>query len=223
MSRAVKSRAVALLSGGLDSGVALALWLDAGCQVDLCLCIDYGQRAAAQEVEVSRRLADRFGLPWQRIEMPWLAAASRRSGTALVEGAGAVPETSLDQPGDDASAAAVWVPARNLVFVATASAWAEALGADAVLCGFNREEAATFTDNSPAFVAAMDAALKLGTRSAVTVKSPTLELDKAEIVGCARRLGLGPADFWSCYLGGAESCGRCESCLRSRLAWAQSP
>jgi 7-cyano-7-deazaguanine synthase len=214
--------AVALLSGGLDSGVALAAWLGDGGRVALCLCADYGQRAAAREARASERLAGRFGLPWRRLELPWLADASRVAGSALVDGAGAdLPARTEAAPGDAASAWAVWVPARNLVLVAAAAAFAEALGAGVVLAGFNREEAATFADNSPAFVAACDAALALGTRTAVRVVSPTLGLDKVGIVALARRAGLGPADFWSCYAADADpaTCG-CESCVRSRRAWA---
>lgn len=214
--------AVALLSGGLDSGVALAAWLDGGGTVALCVCADYGQRAAAREVDASQRLAARFGLRWRRIELGWLGDAARASGAALVEGAGReVPDRDAKDPGDGDSAAAVWVPARNVVLVAAAAAFAEAEGAGAVLAGFNREEAATFPDNSPEFVAAFDRLLSVGTRSGVRVVSPTLELDKAGIVALARRLGLRRDDFWSCYRADSDPARcACESCVRSRRAWA---
>jgi 7-cyano-7-deazaguanine synthase len=90
------------------------------------------------------------------------------------------------------------------------------MGARFVVAGFNREEAATFADNSAAFVAASDEVLALGTRNGVQVTSPTLAWDKPQIVAAARALGFTAADFWSCYEGGDEPCGRCESCLRSR-------
>ncbi len=121
--------------------------------------------------------------------------------------------------GDAASAAAVWVPARNVVFLAAAASFAEAMGVGFVLAGFNREEAETFPDNSAAFVLACDEVLRLGTRSGVRVCSPTIEMDKAGIVAEARRHGMTEADFWSCYEAGPESCGRCESCVRNRRAW----
>jgi 7-cyano-7-deazaguanine synthase len=113
----------------------------------------------------------------------------------------------------------VWVPGRNAVFVAVGAAWAEALGCPVVLTGFNREEADTFPDNSPEFVAAAGRFLASGTRSGVRVESPTLHWDKPEIARQARALGLGPDDFWSCYQDGPEPCHRCESCLRSARAW----
>lgn len=211
--------AVALLSGGLDSGVATALWLDAGNRIALALCCDYGQRAATREAEAAAAFAQRRGLSFQRLELPWLGTFAARAGSALVARDVAMPQGTIEHPGDARSAGAVWVPARNVVLVAAAAAAAEALGADAVIAGFNREEAATFGDNSPEFVRAATRLLAAGTRSGVCVESPTLGMDKLEIVAAARRLRLGPGDFWSCYEGGTAACGRCESCLRSRRAW----
>src|SRR5262249_18046557 len=143
-----------------------------------------------------------------------------QSGCALVDAGGELPAGTREQPGDERSAAAVWVPARNAVFVAIAAAHAEALGAGCVLAGFNREEAATFADNSPAFVDAATQLLATGTRTAVAVVAPTLAMDKLEIAAAARRLGLTAADTWSCYRGGPSPCGVCESCRRSERAWA---
>ena len=127
------------------------------------------------------------------------------------------PEASADAPGDEQSARAVWVPARNAVFVSAAGALAEAVGAGCVIAGFNREEAETFPDNSRAFLDAATAFLGLGTRDGLQVVSPTIDWDKPRIVEEALRLGYGPDDFWSCYEGGDAPCGRCESCVRSRF------
>lgn len=208
---------VALLSGGLDSAVAAATFVQQpGHALAACLFFDYGQRAARPEAAAAGRLAARLGAPLHSIQLPWLGDLARQSGSRLVAGTGALPHGTEQVPGDAASAAAVWVPARNVVFVAIAAAHAEAMQARFVVAGFNREEAATFADNSAAFVAASGAMLALGTRGAVEVTSPTLPWDKAQIVAAARALGFAATDFWSCYEGGAQPCGRCESCLRSR-------
>lgn len=208
---------IVLLSGGLDSGVAAALFAEAdGQQLAEAVFFDYGQRAVQPELAAASRLAERFGIALRRVELPWLTELARAAGSALVDRDHALPAGTAERPGDAASAAAVWVPARNAVFVATAAAVAEAAGHDTVVAGFNREEATTFPDNSPAFVAASNAFLGFGTRNGVRVVSPTLDLDKPGIVQQARRLGFGPDDFWSCYEGGARPCGRCESCRRSR-------
>jgi 7-cyano-7-deazaguanine synthase len=211
------AQGIALLSGGLDSGVAAATFAQQpGCSLAACLFFDYGQRAARREAAAAAGLAVRLRAPLCTIELPWLRELARRSGSRLIAGAAELPHGSEEVPGDAASAAAVWVPARNVVFVAIAAAHAEAMGARFVVAGFNREEAATFADNSAAFVAASDEVLALGTRNGVQVTSPTLAWDKPQIVAAARALGFTAADFWSCYEGGDEPCGRCESCLRSR-------
>ncbi len=213
--------AVALLSGGLDSVVAAGLWMEGGGSIARCLTFDYGQRAFAREFEAAQRFANRHALTSECIALPWLASLSRATGSALVDTGSRLPEGTLHAPGDEASAQAVWVPARNCVFLAIGAAYAETCGAGAVLAGFNREEAVTFPDNSEAFVAAAGAFLLAGTKAGVRVKAPVQGLDKRGIVTAARRLGIGRADLWSCYRGDAAPCGRCESCLRSERAWAQ--
>jgi len=212
--------ATALLSGGLDSTVAVALWLEAGGSVALCLTFDYGQRAAAREIGAAAAFCRRRGLPHRALALPWLGELAGQRGSALVGEGSALPTGTLQRPGDERSAQAVWVPARNAVFVAAAGAFAETVGAGAVVAGFNREEAATFPDNSAAFVAAATAFLALGAQPPVGVDSPTLAMDKTAIVAAARRLGIAEGDVWSCYRGGERPCGVCESCLRSRRAWA---
>ena len=207
---------VALLSGGLDSGVAAASFLAAGNRLAMCLFCDYGQRARVREAAAAQVLARRFDVPWRSVALPWLGELAQRSGSRLMLSNGDLPQGTEALPGDLGSARAVWVPARNAVFVAIAAAHAEVVQADSVVAGFNREEAATFPDNSAAFLAAGTQFLAHGTRHGVVVVSPTIGLDKAAIVQQARALGFQPTDFWSCYDGGELPCGRCESCLRSR-------
>jgi 7-cyano-7-deazaguanine synthase len=196
------------------------MWLQQpGCSVAQCLTFDYGQRSAAAEARAAQAMAGRHGLPWRSMSLPWLGAAALQAGSALMDGGRELPRPKGAALGDAASAAAVWVPARNLVFIAVAAAIAESQGADCLLAGFNREEAETFPDNSVEFVHAMDQVLALGTRNRITVCSPTLQMDKVQIVARARELGLGAEDFWSCYGGGPAPCGTCESCRRSEAAW----
>ncbi|MCY2955681.1 MAG: 7-cyano-7-deazaguanine synthase QueC [Planctomycetota bacterium] len=217
---AVSSAAVSLLSGGLDSMVATLLWLSHGKVVSLGLTFDYGQRAAQREAAAAARFCEQHRIEHVVIALPFLAQLSLQRGSLLVATDQPLPSGTLAAPGDERSAALVWVPARNAVFLSIAAAHAEVRAAGIVLAGFNREEAATFKDNSPAFVSAASAFFALGTQPSVGVESPTLWMDKREIVRHARRLGLRPEAPWSCYGGGDTPCGRCESCLRSARAWA---
>jgi len=201
---------VALLSGGLDSVVALASAAREAKPV-LCLTFDYGQPAAARETAAARAVAGSYSCRHEAIELSWYR---RLLPEAFSGGDAAVPEP---ESFGKASAEAVWVPGRNLVFVAVAAAWAEKLGAPEVVTGFNAEEAATFPDNSAEFVRAATAALAFSSYGKVRLAAPLAGLDKRAIVRLGRELGA-PLDLaWSCYRGGENPCGRCESCRR-RLA-----
>jgi len=212
-------KAVALLSGGLDSGVAAACYAERpGAALVAAVFCDYGQRAVARERAAAQALAVRLGIELHDVALPWLGELAQRAGSRLSHGTGALPSATAQAPGDEASARAVWVPARNAVFVAIAAAYAETLGAHRVIAGFNAEEAQNFADNSAAFVAAATGYLRLGTQTGVSVESPTIAWQKPRIVAEAQRLGFTERDFWSCYEGFEQPCGVCESCVRSRFS-----
>ncbi len=199
-------RGVAILSGGLDSTVSLVAALRR-MDVALALTFDYGQRAARREREAASRIARLCRVPHRVVPIPWLAPLTR---TALVNRKARLPRGGMSER----SARAVWVPNRNGVFIEVAAAHAESLGARRLVTGFNREEAATFPDNSAAYVRAVNRALSYSTANGVRVVSFTAGLDKRAIVRLGRRLGA-PLDLiWPCYEGGRRWCGRCESCRR---------
>jgi 7-cyano-7-deazaguanine synthase len=111
----------------------------------------------------------------------------------------------------------VWVPNRNGVFINLAAAFAESLEASLIITGFNAEEAATFPDNSPQYVEAINEALSFSTQNQVQVFSPTQNLNKTEIVNLGLQLALPWELVWSCYKEGDSAgrmCGECESCRR---------
>lgn len=212
-------KAIVLLSGGLDSTVATWL-LRPEIEPVLALTADYGQKAARQELAASYALATEFGIPHRTVFLPFLREAS--ASVALIDRERPVPEVGREGLDDDAvvtdAAAAVWVPNRNGVLVGMAATWAEANDVRYVACGFNREEARTFPDNSGEFVAATNAALALSTRNRVELIAPTIEMDKTEIARRGHEAGAPLHRCWSCYLGQDDPCERCESCQRFRRA-----
>jgi len=213
-------RSIVLLSGGLDSAVNLKKAL-IETEVARALTFDYGQRAAMQEAASALAMTARFAVRHEVIRLPWLQAITR---TALVDESKAVP-TPKTQDLDDVHGAAaetarqVWVPNRNGVFINIAAAYAESLGCELIVTGFNAEEGLTFPDNSPEFIEAANEALSYSTLSHVRVVSYTAYLNKTEIV----RRGLAmeaPLDLiWCCYHRGPLLCGECESCLRAVRAF----
>ena len=203
-------KAVALLSGGLDSTVAFAIHAK---DTLLALTIDYGQRAATREITSARRTAARYKVPHRVLKLPWL------SGGALTDRSRRMPHPDLHNSMETReSAAAVWVPNRNGVFIAAAAALGEGLGASRIIVGFNREEAATFPDNSAHFLQATNKALEVSTRTSIQVESPTLPWDKKRIVAEAHKRHITLAGIWPCYEGGRTWCRKCESCLRAARA-----
>lgn len=206
---------VALLSGGLDSTVAAASAARAG-GLRCAITADYGQRAASREIAAARKIAAALGCEHRVVPLPFLAEVT---DTALVRRDRALPRLSAGDLDDARGAAkesmrAVWVPNRNGLLVNVAAAIAEALGATKVIVGFNREEAATFPDNGEAYLDAATKALSFSTANGVVVESPTLRLDKTEIVREGSRIGAPLHYVWSCYAGGERHCLACESCLR---------
>ena len=204
---------IVLLSGGLDSTVNLKCALDSGSA--MALTFDYGQRAAKREKEAAAAMCARYDIPHQIIRLPWLA---RITDNALVDKNKSLPRPKIDRldapRAAKQNAASVWVPNRNGIFLSIAAAFAESLGANRIVAGFNAEEAATFPDNSLDFLRVFNRTLRFSTRARVRVKSYTIRKRKAGIL----RLGLhihAPLDLiWCCYDGKRAMCGTCESCLR---------
>lgn len=214
------SKAILLASGGLDSTVAAYL-LRPAVEPVLALTVDYGQKAARRELGAAYKLALDLGIPHRTVFIPYLREASRG---ALTDPKSSVPEPTEAELENTArmrsTAAAVWVPNRNLALITMAATWAEANDVPHVVCGFNREEAATFPDNSRGFLEAVNRTLSYSTRNGVTVLSPTLEMTKAEIVTAGRSAGVPFDRVWVCYLGDSLPCRRCESCRRYARARA---
>lgn len=214
-------KAIMLMSAGLDSTVSLALAREAGVEVEVGLCFDYGQRAAAAEWRQSQVLAAHYGLRLEKIELPWLAAIN--TAALSKDSQEALPEVAIADLDSVigvtlASAAKVWVPNRNGLFINIAGAYADAAGYAEILTGFNAEEAATFPDNTPQFAEAITRSLAFSTQAQPKVVSYVQHVNKIEILREAVRLAVPIESLWSCYDSGEKHCGRCESCSRLRRA-----
>lgn len=199
-----------LLSGGLDSVVATAM-ARRYTKVTQAITLDYGQRAAGREIAAARAFCQLWDIQHEVHHVPWLA-----SDSALTDRNKPLPTLqNLDSLADaQETAAAVWVPNRNGVFINVAASIAEQKKIPWVIVGFNREEAVTFPDNSTGFVEAANRALDFSTQGRVQVMSPTLPLNKTEIARWARAHDLPLDKVWPCYEGGEAWCRTCESCKR---------
>lgn len=217
MAKAGSGSAVVLLSGGLDSTFNL-FKARAELNPRLALTFNYGQRAAQKEIQTARALAAKLEIPHHVVDVTWFREFTK---TSLV-GEMAVPAGEQVDIDDLArsheTAKSVWVPNRNGILLNIAAGFAEGLGAELVIPGFNLEEAQTFPDNSEEFMQALDHSFSFSTATGVRTACFSAGLNKTEIVREGIALGMPFAELWPCYLAGEKWCGRCESCLRYRRA-----
>lgn len=220
MSATAKS--ILILSGGLDSTVSSWIAREESVPI-LALTFDYGQKASAREQEAAGKTAARLNVPHRILALPWL---KELTNTALVSPKENLPKINvkdLDDPlRSRKSAEAVWVPNRNGVFLNISAAYAESLGAEILVTGFNAEEGITFPDNSAPFVRAADEFFWYSTQKKIRVVSFTLPWNKPKIAQKAKELGVPLQDLWFCYDGGRKPCRTCESCLRAFRAFREA-
>jgi len=213
-------RAVLLLSGGLDSYTAGAMAAADGYEV-YALTIRYGQ-VHAREIEAARRVAAALGaVRHLELEVP----LSKIGGSALV-GDGDIPK---DRALDEAGIPSTYVPARNTVFLSLAMAWAEVVGADAVVIGVNALDYSGYPDCRPEYLRAFEQVAALATRAGVEgrklrILAPLLRFTKADIVRRGLALGVDYGLTLSCYDPSPDGrpCGHCDSCRLRAKGFAEA-
>ncbi len=202
------TRAVVLLSGGLDSATVLAIARERGFEC-YGLSFDYGQRHRI-ELDAAQRVAARLGAATHklvRLDIGWM-------------GGSALTDTRLDVPHQPSVGIPVtYVPARNTIFLSIALGWAEVLKARDIFIGVNAVDYAGYPDCRPEFIQAFQSLANLGTRAGLEghgfqVHAPLINLSKAEIIATGVRLGVDYAQTLSCYEPDAagRACGTCDSC-----------
>jgi 7-cyano-7-deazaguanine synthase len=208
----LSTRAVVLLSGGLDSATVLALARAAGLEC-YALSVSYGQRHQA-ELTAATAVAKALGAREHRIMHVNLG---RIGGSALTD-------KSIDVPTTPAEGIPVtYVPARNTIMLSLALAWAEVLGATEIHIGVNAIDYSGYPDCRPEFIAAFEALAAVATKAGVegarlAIRAPLIEMSKAQIVRAGTALGVDYGLTVSCYQADAkgQACGRCDSCRLRR-------
>ena len=210
-----------MLSGGLDSTVCLALAAEKAHPRErlVALTFDYGQRHRI-ELERAAAVASHYGADHLVVHLD----ASAWGGSALTDATVDVPDASV---GDADQIPVTYVPARNLIVLSVAMGVAEARNLDGVTIGVNALDYSGYPDCRPEFIRSFEAtaalALKRGVEGdPIEVRTPLLDLTKADIV----RLGVSvqaPLELtWSCYRGDDRPCGTCDACALRAKGFAEA-
>jgi 7-cyano-7-deazaguanine synthase len=210
--------AVVLLSGGLDSMVTAAIARERGFSVR-ALTVDYGQRHRL-ELDSARRIATRLHLT-EQVE---IALDLRKFGGSALTDAIDVPKGG---PGNDIPV--TYVPARNLVFLALTTAFAEARASRDIFIGVNALDYSGYPDCRPEFISSFAQTARLGTKAGVegrpfAIHAPLQHMTKADIARECSRLELDPAWSWSCYDPTEDglACGACDSCRLRKKGFSEA-
>ena len=210
-------KAISVFSGGLDCTVATCAY-DKDYEIH-AITFDYGQKAFKQELNASKKICEKMGWTHEVIDLPWLSKISN-SSLNTDEAIPEILEEDLDNFDKSSETASnVWVPARNTVFTSIALSYAESIGAEIIIVGWNGEEGTTFPDNSKKYLDEFNELIGVGSPEKISIEAPCIDLKKEEIVGLGVEIGAPIELSYSCYKGEIEPCGVCESCMRRKRAF----
>ena len=204
------SKAVILLSGGLDSTTVLAIAKEQNYDC-YALSFDYGQKQRS-ELESSIAIAKKSNVIEHRIMK---ISLNDIGGSALTDKDISVPKFS-----DSADIPITYVPARNTIFLSFALAWAEVVDCQTIFIGVNALDYSGYPDCRPEFIEAFEAMANLATKQSVEgdkiqIKTPLINMTKAEIIKKGLSLGVDYSETTSCYDANSlgEACGECDACV----------
>lgn len=214
--------AVVLLSGGLDSTTALAIAIAQG-YATYALSFDYGQRHKI-EIEAARRIVKSLGAQKHRV----VEIDNRLFGDSALTDDIDVPKSRSEKE-ISAGIPVTYVPARNIIFLSHALAWAEMIPAGHIFLGVNAIDYSGYPDCRPEFIAVFETLANIGTKAGVEgrrfqIHAPLIKMSKAQIVCKAIELDVDLALTHSCYDPTPEgrACGLCDSCQLRRKGFREA-
>lgn len=212
-----KNTTIVLVSGGMDSCVTAAIAKSENESVAF-LHISYGQRTEARERKAFNDIADFYGIE-NRLDIS-IEYLAKIGGSSLTDSTIEVTEADLESKEIPTS----YVPFRNANMLSIATSWAEVLGANAIYIGAVAEDSSGYPDCRPEFYEAFEKTIEAGTKpeTVIKIKTPIIELSKAEIVKKGLQLNAPLHLSWSCYRNEDLACGTCDSCALRLRGFAQA-
>ena len=204
------SKAIVLLSGGLDSTTTLAIAKseDFDCYA---LSFDYGQKQSFELVS-AKNIAKQFNVLEHRIMHISLADIG---GSALTD-----PHLNIPKYEKRSDIPITYVPARNTIFLSFALAWAEVLESQSIFIGVNALDYSGYPDCRPEYIKAYEVMANLATKQSIegnrlNIHTPLIHLTKAQIIAKGLSLGVDYSNTTTCYQANSlgEACGECDACV----------
>ncbi len=210
-------KAVALLSGGVDSATLLYKLRSEGCEVH-ALTLLYGQRHS-REIEAARAICSAAKVEHRIIDISsvkWLLRS------ALTDSAIEIPEVPETAEHYDTLKITI-VPNRNAILLSIATAYAMSIGADLVAYAAHFSDRGVYPDCRKEFVEAFEKAMRLANEAPeLRVEAPFVDMNKRDIVKLGSALRVPYELTWSCYKGGEKHCGACSSCRERKRAFSEA-
>lgn len=206
------SKAIILVSGGMDSCVTAAIAARENDELAF-LHISYGQLTEQRERQAFNDIADHYNIT-ERLDVS-IEYLSKIGGSSLTDANIAVTDADLES----AEIPTSYVPFRNANMLAIATSWAEVIDATAIYIGAVAEDSSGYPDCRPEFYAAFQDTINTGTKpdTKIEIRTPIIELSKSQIVKKGVELDAPLRLTWSCYRSNELACGTCDSCaLRLR-------
>jgi 7-cyano-7-deazaguanine synthase len=211
-----KPLAVVLISGGMDSAVALGMTLKEGFE-SAGLHLNYGQKTEKREEQAFQQICDFYGVEKRlMVSLPYFR---QFGGSSLTDEKIAVSTSGIDPTAIPTS----YVPFRNAHGLSIATSWAEVLDSSRIVIGAVEEDSSGYPDCREVFYKAFEKAIYLGTKpkSKIEIWTPVIHFSKAEIVRKGSELGVPFHLTWSCYQNEDAACGVCDSCRLRLKGFAQ--
>jgi 7-cyano-7-deazaguanine synthase len=216
-------KAVVLSSGGIDSTTAMAIAKREEYEI-YSLSFDYGQRHY-RELDAARKVAHGLGVKSHFVIKIDLG---KIGGSALTDDIEVPKARSEDEMKKEIPV--TYVPARNTIFLSYALAWAEVLGASDIFIGVNAIDYSGYPDCRPEYIKAFENMANLAIKAAVegklkiNIRTPLIQMTKAEIIRKGVELGVDYRLTHSCYdpSPDGKACGQCDSCLLRKKGFREA-
>jgi 7-cyano-7-deazaguanine synthase len=207
----MKTKAVVLVSGGMDSVTALYDAVES-LEVVSGLSFHYGSKHNDSEIPFAAWHCNKLDVPHQIIRLDFVDALFKSD---LLQSGGEVPEGHYEEQNMKQTV----VPFRNGIMLSIASGYAESMDAEALVIAAHSGDHAIYPDCREEFMVAMADAVRLGTYAGIKLVRPFIAMTKANIATRGSELGVDYSQTWSCYKGRSIHCGKCGTCVERREAF----